>query len=309
MIRNVRWRRAAAAAVLAAALAAAWAYHAWAAAPKRPPRPLPENVQKQSDVEYGKGGGRALRMDIFRPVAKPPKPMPVLVWIHGGAWRAGTKDSIPGLALQLAAEGWLCASIEYRLSQEAIFPAQIEDAKCAIRFLRAHAKEFQIDPDRIGVWGSSAGGHLVAMLGTTGDVKDLEGSGGWADQSSRVQAVVDFFGPSDLMQMGNGPRIRHMEEGSPESLLIGATVKDNPEKAARASPVTYVTKDDPPVLIMHGDQDDTVPIGQSELLHAALTKAGVASTFEVVKGRGHGFGGPAIDAAVRAFLEKHLKVE
>jgi acetyl esterase/lipase len=142
-------------------------------------------------------------MHIIRPklTSSVAKPMPVIVWIHGGAWIGGNKDSGIPLLLPFAKRGYLGASISYRFSKEAKFPAQIEDCKCAIRFLRAKAKEFNIDPERIGVWGASAGGHLSAMLGTAGDVKELEGSGGWEGFSSRVSAVCDWFGPSDLLAM------------------------------------------------------------------------------------------------------------
>jgi acetyl esterase/lipase len=140
-------------------------------------------------------------MHIVRPKPTSPavKPMPVIVWIHGGAWIGGSKDSGIPLLLPFAKRGYFCASISYRFSKEAKFPAQIEDCKCAIRFLRAKAKEFNIDTERIGVWGESAGGHLAAMLGTAGDVKEFEGSGGWEGFSSRVSAVCDWFGPSDLL--------------------------------------------------------------------------------------------------------------
>lgn len=270
-------------------------------------RVIPDDLELLRDVEFGKGGERALKIDILRLKQAPAGPMPVLVYIHGGAWRAGSKNDMPGLCIALAREGYLCASVEYRLSQEAVFPAQIEDCKCAIRFLRAQAKEYRINPDRIGVWGHSAGGHLVALLGTTGDVKELEGKGGWQDQSSRVQAVVDCFGPTDLTQMGDGPQIAHNAPESPESLLIGGSVLENKDKAAKANPITYVSKDDPPFLIMHGDKDPLVPLSQSEILLEALKKAGVDAALHVVKGAGHGFGGREIDEMTKAFFDKHLK--
>ena len=148
------------------------------------------------------------------------------------------------------------ASINYRLSQHAVFPAQIEDCKAAIRWLRANAAKYHLDPDHIGVWGASAGGHLVAMLGTTGGVKELEGKGGNLDQSSRVQCVVDWFGPTDLATMGGS----HDNPASPDRQLIGGPVQENKEKARKASPLTYVSKDSAPFLIMHGDKDNMVPL-------------------------------------------------
>jgi acetyl esterase/lipase len=267
-----------------------------------------DDVEVLKDVEYGKGGGRPLRMHLLRPKTRSERPLPVVVWVHGGAWMEGNRDEGLRRLPRLVRRGYLCASIEYRLSPESTFPAQIEDCKCAIRFLRANARQYGLDPNRIGVWGASAGGHLVALLGTTGGVKALEGKGGWEKQSSRVQAVVDFFGPTDFLKMdAAGSRFRHDAPGSPESRLIGGPIQENKEKVARANPISYITKNTPPFLILHGEKDDIVPLNQSELLSAALTKTGVEVTFRVVKGAGHGFGGEPIDAMVDAFLDKHLK--
>jgi len=274
---------------------------------QRPPQPpLPADVEVVRDVEYGTGGGRPLRMHLVRPKSPPPGPMPVVVYIHGGAWRAGSREGGVRPLARLAQRGYFGASIEYRLSQEARFPAQIEDCKAAVRFLRAKAGDYSIHPDRIAVWGPSAGGHLAALLGTSGGVKELEGTGGNPDVSSRVQAVIDWFGPTDFLKMGKN-RMDHDSADSPESLLVGGPIQENREKAARANPVTYVTADDPPFLIMHGDKDDLVPPGQSELLAEALKKAGVEATLHVVAGAGHGFGGRELDAKVDAFLDRHLK--
>lgn len=258
------------------------------------------------DVEYGTGGGRPLKMHLVKPKSAPKEPMPVVVYIHGGAWRGGNRDAGVRPLSRLAQRGYFGATIEYRLSGEARFPAQIEDCKAAIRFLRSKAREFGIDPDRIAAWGPSAGGHLAALLGTSGDAKDLDGKGGSGDASSRVQAVVDWFGPTDFLQMGKN-KIDHDAPNSPESLLVGGPIQENKDKVAAANPITYVSKDDPPFLIMHGDQDDLVPLSQSEHLLAALRKAGVDSTLHVVKGAGHGFGGRELDARVDEFLDKHLK--
>jgi len=266
----------------------------------------PPDVEVVRDVEFGKGGDRALKMHLVKPKSPPKDPMPVVVYIYGGGWKAGSRDAGIRPLTRLAGKGYFGASIEYRLSQEAEFPALIEDCKCAIRFLRAKAKEFGIDPERIGVWGPSAGGHLAALVGTSGGVKELEGAGGWADPSSRVQAVVDWFGPTDFLKMGKN-KIDHDAANSPESQLIGGPIQECKEKAAKANPITYVTKDDPPFLIMHGDKDDLVPPSQSEMLHEALQKAGVESTLHVVPGAGHGFGGREIDALVDPFFDKHLK--
>ena len=261
---------------------------------------LPEGVKALRDVEYAKTPQKPLLLDLYIPQSD--RPLPLVVWIHGGAWRGGSKDQTP--ALPLLRHGYAVASIAYRLSQEAVFPAQIHDCKAAIRYLRAHAKDHNIDPDRIGVWGSSAGGHLVALLGTSGDVKELEGNlGEHPTVSSRVQAVADWFGPSDFLQMGGS----HDDPNSPESLLVGGPIRQNREKVARANPITYISRDDPPFLIMHGDKDDVVPINQSQLLHEALKKAGVPVTCETVEGAGHGFRGQEHIERVRRFFDEHLK--
>jgi acetyl esterase/lipase len=227
------------------------------------------------------------------------------VFVHGGAWFLGSKDSVKGEALFLLEHGYAVAAINYRLSQHALFPAQIEDCKAAVRWLRANAKEYQLDPNRIAAMGSSAGGHLVALLGTTGGVKEFD-QGEHLDQSSRVQAVVDWYGPTDFLQMGG----RHNDADSPESKLIGGPIQEHKEKAARANPIVYVAKDHPPFLIMHGDRDGTVPFNQSELLAEALKKAGVAVDFVPMKGAKHG--GPQFKTdeakkTIAEFLAKHLK--
>jgi len=261
---------------------------------------VPDNVELLRDVVYGKGGDRPLKMHILRPKTPGSAPMPVVVWIHGGAWMAGNKDEGIRLLPRFVQRGYFCASIEYRFSQEALFPAQIEDCKCAIRFLRSKAKEYNLDPQRIGVWGASAGGHLVALLGTSASVKELEGKGGSQDYSSRVQAVCDYFGPADFPRWG--------DKSHPAVLkLLGGPVAEQKQKAALASPVTHIGKDLPPFLIMHGDQDKVVPLDQSEALHEALKKAGADVTLHVVKGAGHGFGGPEINKIVDDFFDKHLK--
>lgn len=273
---------------------------------ERPPAArLPAGVRALRDLEYGRADGKPLLLDLYLP-EKPAAALPLIVWVHGGGWSAGTKANTP--ALPMVGRGYAVASVEYRLSGQARFPAQIHDCKAAVRWLRARAKEYGLDPGRFGAWGSSAGGHLVALLGTSGGVKELGGEGGNPDQSSRVQAVCDWFGPTDLLRMRDFPsRIDHDAPGSPESRLIGGPIQENREKAARANPITYVTKDDPPFLIMHGDQDPLVPHNQSELLRDALQKTGVEVTLHTVRGAGHGFGGPPLLDLVGQFFDKHLK--
>lgn len=277
--------------------------------PKQPPAArgprLPENVTLQRDVEYGKAGDRPLKLDIIRPKRPADSPLPVIVFIHGGAWRAGNKSGGVARLLPFAASGnYFCASVGYRLSGEATWPAQIHDCKAAIRWLKANAKKYNINPEKIGVWGSSAGGHLVNMLGTSGDVKGLEGDCGSPDQSSRVACVVPFCGPSDFMAIG---RLKGGAAPAAVTQLLGGPIDEKKEAAIAASPVTHVSKDDPPFLIVHGTADRTVPFAQAETLHAALKKAGVDSTLVKIEGGGHGIGGPEVMKRVRAFFEKHLR--
>jgi len=233
---------------------------------------------------------------------------PLLIWVHGGAFRTGSKKhQVPR---SYFAEGYAVASINYRLSQHALFPAQIQDCKAAVRWLRANAERFGFDPDRIGVWGASAGGHLVAMLGTTGETESFE-IGENLHVSSRVSAVADYFGPTDFCQMdahslpeGMG----HDTADSPESELVGGPIQENKDRVAQANPITYITPNAPPFLIVHGDQDPLVPHHQSRLLEEALKRAGVPVQFYTVKGGGHGgFTDPMVPELTKAFLSKHLR--
>jgi acetyl esterase/lipase len=261
-----------------------------------------------STIEYGTGGGRPLTMHLLRPAARPAGLAPGLVWVHGGAFRHGSKDTGIAKLFSFARRGYVCASIEYRLSGEAIWPAQIEDVKCAVRYLRAHADELGLDPERIGAWGASAGGHLVAMLGVAPDRPELEGQGGWAEHSSRVQAVCDYYGPADLLAMTEQPSaLDHNEADSPEGLLLGGAVREHPDRARSASPVSYATGDEPPFLIFHGAEDMTVPYPQSQAMYQA-TGSGDA-IFHTVLGAGHGgpaFEHPPVVRHVEAFFERHL---
>ncbi|HWC30593.1 MAG TPA: alpha/beta hydrolase fold domain-containing protein, partial [Dehalococcoidia bacterium] len=260
---------------------------------------IPPSVELLEDVEFGTGGGRPLRMHIVRPRRAPSGLMPVVVYVHGGWWRAGSRDTGLPRLIPLAERGYFGAAVEYRLTGEAQWPAQIQDCKCGIRYLRTHAAEYGIDAERIGVWGASAGGHLVAMLGSAASVPEFEGDGGWPEQSSAVQAVCDWFGPTDLRLLG------HDNPDSHSARLIGGPVKDNLEAATNASPVTYVSAGSAPHLLQHGTEDAQVPVGQSELLHAALQKAGADSTLHTFPGLGHEYLGDDAIADAHAFFENH----
>ena len=278
---------------------------AWATAQPRVIE-VPEGTVVQRNVPYVTNGHARQVLDLYVP--KSEKSVPVIIWVHGGAWMGGSKERPVPLAF--VAEGYAVASVGYRLSQHAIFPAQIEDCKAAVRWLRAHAKEYNLDPNHFAAWGESAGGHLVALLGTTGNVKafDVGENPGF---SSRVHAVVDCFGPTDFLQM-DAHRLPtgqvHDTADSPESKLIGGPIQENKDKVAKANPITYATKDDPPFLIIHGDADPLVPHHQSELLDAALKNAGVPVTFYTVKSGGHGnFRDPNVPILIKDFITKQLK--
>jgi acetyl esterase/lipase len=248
------------------------------------PGPGPEKLGTvQRDVTYGTVDGIDLKMDIYYPT-KANGLVPAVLHVHGGGWTKGDKALTAGIIdiIRLLRHGYLVASINYRLAPKYKFPAHIQDVKCAVRYLRAHAIEYGIDPDHIGAFGGSAGGHLVALLGTTDDSAGFDDSGGWPQQSSRVQAVANMFGPSDLTTIF---------KGAMPSLLIQVfgTRDRNSESIVKASPITHVTADDPPFLILHGNRDKLVPVSQSQILHEKLLAADVSSTLIIVKNAGHGF--------------------
>lgn len=269
---------------------------------------LPDGVKAIRDIAYVAEGGPRRTLDLYLP-EKSDGPLPLVVWVHGGGWQGGSKDAgVP--ALGFIANGYAVASINYRLSQHAPFPAQIHDCKAAVRWLRAHASDHQLNPDRIGAWGGSAGGHLVALLGTSGDVKELEGDLGNADRSSRVQAVCDTCGPTDLNTTLNGAEARTTVAPMLDKLL-GGPLAEKRDLARAASPVTYVTPDDPPMLILHGDRDPLVPLHQAVGLYDALRSAKVEVELQVTAGAGHdaGLAKPEVQKTVQVFFDKHLKAK
>jgi acetyl esterase/lipase len=277
------------------------------------------DIIQRKNLAYVTQGGPSQTLDLYAP--EKAKQVPLIVWIHGGAFLFGSKEGFPvePVPLHFLLEGYAVASINYRLSPEAVFPAQLEDCKAAIRWLRAKADEIGIDPNRIGVWGASAGGNLAALLGTTGEVREFE-VGENLDYSSRVQAVCDFYGPTDFLQM-DANRLPdgqiHNAPDSPESKLVGAPIQDNPDKVRRVNPITYVTKNAPPFLIVHGALDRLVPFNQSQLLVTALEAAGASVKFHPVEGGGHGqyfgsgggcglYADPEVAPLVKAFFATYL---
>jgi acetyl esterase/lipase len=278
--------------------------------PAAKPPAIPANVVIERDVEYGKAGDLPLLLDIVRPKVASEKPLPVIAFIHGGGWRGGSKSGGIGAVMPFVATGnYFGVSIEYRFSNVAIWPAQIHDCKAAIRWIKANAKKYNLDPEKIGVWGSSAGGHLVSMLGVSSGVKELEGCNGSPGQSSQVACVVDFCGPSDFAGVARLKNGAGRGAYGPCCGLVGGPIEEKADLSKAASPLTYVSKDAAAFLIMHGTADNVVPLEQAEVLHAALKKAGADTTLVKIEGGGHGFGGPEVQKRVQNFFEKHLRAQ
>ncbi len=262
-------------------------------------------VRVERDLTYGKGGDVELKLDLALP-GEGAGPFPAVVCIHGGGWQGGSRQDLAKTIEVLAGRGYAAATISYRLVPKATFPAQIEDCKAAIRWLRANAEKHHIRADRIGVVGFSAGGHLCCLLGTTAAKDGLEGSGGNPDQSSRVQAVVSFFGPTDFTT-------RTWSADLETKLLVpfvGASFDDKPELYRRLSPIVYVSKDAPPFLFFHGTEDTLVSPRHSEALAEKLRAAGVSAKVVLLQGEGHGWRGDKLLQSVEqmvAFFDEQLK--
>ena len=275
-----------------------------------PPGASPTNTPVQIDLVYCTASdGVKLTMDLYRP-AQASAPAPLVVYIHGGGWTGGDKSDGVGLIFkeELTRRGYAYASINYRLAPKYTFPAPIEDVKCAIRHLRANAEKYDIDPQRIGVIGGSAGGHLAALLGVS-DAQAGWDTGEYLDQSSRVQAVVDLYGPADLRVMLAQSPLKYALQ------VFGAASNQDPVLDVY-SPVTYISPDDPPFLIMHGDLDEVVPLAQSEILYDRLKNGGVPAELVIVKNAGHSFQSegdpiepdfPTLFQMVGDFFDRYLK--
>ncbi|VGO16065.1 Lipase 2 [Pontiella desulfatans] len=261
-------------------------------------RQPPEGVTLHRDLEYAVEEGQSLKLDLYLP-EKTDTPPPLMVWIHGGGWKNGDKANVNGAILKLSSEGYAVASINYRLKDLSIHPKNIHDCKGAVRWLRAHAKEFGFDPEQVAVGGGSAGGHLSLLLGLSHGFAELEGTvGGNLDHCSAVKAIIDLYGPSDFSSFSkNSERFNKAHEFRMEQLK-------------HASPTTYLTKNDPPVLILHGDQDKTVPVEQSILLDKRYKELGLESELHILEGAGHGgvvFSDDERFKLIKAFLDRHLK--
>lgn len=261
-----------------------------------------EGINVWKDVEYANVDGHSLKLDLYVP-ENLSAPVPLVIDVHGGGWMAVDKSEM--IARSLIGHGFAVASIDYRLSGVAIFPAQIYDCKTAVRWLRAHAADYGYKPDKIGAWGDSAGGHLVSLLGLTADNPALEGNEGNTNVSSSVQAVCDFYGPSDLWSADHHLADTVADNAVPR--LIGGLIEQNEDKARAASPLFYVSSNACPFLIVHGDKDPIVPLEQSVALNDALQKAGVPTQLYIVKGGGHGFGDPHAYELAEAFFKQYLQ--
>lgn len=253
------------------------------AAGGQPERPIPEGVNYIRDVQFCSGGGKPLLMDWYIPKLRTKTPSPAIIWIHGGGW-VGSDKSENAVPVFLSQRGWTVASINYRLSGEATFPAAIEDCKCAIRYVRANAAKYQINPEKIGLVGSSAGAHLSLLAGLADETAGLEGSGGWPGVSSRVAAVASLKGVSDFTV---GHNAFQDGQGIAPLRFLGGTMEQKPEAYRRASPLNWLSADDPPMILLHGDADTTVPYDQSVKLKKAYDKLGLHAELVPIEGATH----------------------
>jgi acetyl esterase/lipase len=264
------------------------------------PKKLPEGVTSELGIEYGKAGDRSLKLDLYRHL-KADRPLPLIIFIHGGGWKGGDRSDMAFYCVTFAEKGYITATISYRFSQEAIFPAAVSDAKCAVRFLRANAAKYGIDPNKIAVSGNSAGGHLSMMVGFSPDVPELDGEGGNPGVSSRVQAVIDFYGPVDMTtDFARKQKVL-------KDFLGGKTWEEAPDLYKKSSPITYLTKDDPPTLVIHGTVDDIVPIDQADTLAAKLKELGIPSLYDRVEGWPHTMDlAEAVNRHCQYYMDKFL---
>ena len=269
-------------------------------------------VQIIFDQPYANTDNPKQRVDLYLPKHRASdKPLPVICYLHGGGWIQGDRIGAFAGAMKLCKDGnYAVVGIGYRLGTEAHWPAQIHDCKAAIRWIRGHAKEYNLDPDKIGVGGNSAGGHLASLLGTSGDVKELEGDlGPFPKESSRVNCVVNLCGPEDLTKALTFDRLGHPVWKDPAVIgLLGGTAEEKHSEAIAASPLTWVSPDDPPFLSAQGTTDERVAYANAEALHAALQKAGVSSLLIPITGGGHGsISNAEVSRRVLQFWDLHLR--
>lgn len=273
-----------------------------------------EGLEIREDVEYGAAGGEKLKLDLARPREVNEK-RPAVLLIHGGGWQGGNKKMLRAMTREFAREGFVAMTVGYRLAPKHRTPAQIEDCKCAVRWVRAHSDELGVDPSRVGAMGMSAGAHLSMLLGLMDSSDGLEGEGGWGDQSSKVQCVVSYFGPTDLTKRnleGSPAQGDVLEEAARKILtnFVGGPPEEHADDLAQVSPIRYVSKGDAPVLMFQGTRDKLVPYDQAFEMATALTRAGIPGRVEFILGAAHGWGGDELKRTQRTaldFLATHLK--
>jgi acetyl esterase/lipase len=266
---------------------------------------VPDNVLWQSDIEYSNPDDQHLQLNLARPKTGD-GPFPAVLCIHGGGFRAGTRDGYDGLCMQLAKRGYVTATMTYRLSPKFKFPAAVHDTKAAVRWLRANAATYKIDPHRIGVTGGSAGGHLAQFLAVTAHVPEFEGTGGNPEQSSSVACVVNLFGPSDFTKSYG----KSVDAAVVLPMWLGGNLDTARPLHVRSSPLYWVTPDAAPTLCIHGTEDKYVAYEQAVWLVDRLQAAGVEAELLTLKGAGHGFKGAdakTADQALFEFFDRHLK--
>ncbi len=266
---------------------------------------VPDNVIFERGIKYANPDGQQLQLNLARPKAAT-GPLPMVLCIHGGGFRAGHRDGNNALCLKLAQRGFVAATVSYRLAPKYQFPAAVHDVKAAVRWLRANAAKYQIDPARIGVTGDSAGGHLAQFLGVTAGVKEFEGDGGNADQSSRVACVVNRYGPSDFTKS----YAKSVDAAEVLPLFLGGDLRTALQRHIQSSPLNWVTPEAAPTLILHGTEDKYVAYEQGVWLRDRLQACGVEVELMTFAGAGHGFKGADAEKAEQTtfgFFEKHLK--
>jgi acetyl esterase/lipase len=275
-------------------------------AQKPPARPnVPETVIFEADVEYANPDGQHLKVDLAHPKMGD-GPFPAVVCIHGGGFRAGNRQGYDGLCIRLAEQGYVAITVEYRLAPKYPFPAAVHDCKAAVRWLRANAAKYHVDPARIGITGGSAGGHLAQFLGVTADVKEFEGDGGNPEQSSRVACVVNYYGPSDFTKSYG----KSVDAAEVLPLFLGGNLEQARRQHVVASPLYWVTPHAAPTLCVHGTEDKYVAHEQAVWLVERLKAAEVEADLLTLEGAGHGFKGKDAETAEKAtfaFFDKHLK--
>ena len=274
-------------------------------APAQKPPQVPDSVLFETGIEYANPDGQHLQLDLARPKSAG-EPLPAVLCIHGGGFRAGNRQGYDAQCIRLAEKGYVAATITYRLAPKYPFPAAIHDTKAAVRWLRANAKKYHIDPERIGVTGGSAGGHLAQFLGVTSDVKEFEGNGGNPKESSKVACVVNYYGPSDFTKSYG----KSVDAAEVLPLFLGGNLEKARPLHIRASPLYWVTPNAAPTLCIHGTEEKYVAHEQAEWIVDRLKAAGVEAELLTLVGAGHGFRGKDAETAEKAmiaFFDKHLK--